>query len=247
MLKLLCYTIDETRWRSVGKLFIMKTYVALIALILSCSTYAQTSSFKHDIGLKFSSYQPEKFQLQYRYHANEKWAFGVNGRFGTRATYYSNGDYLIQDSIYELFSTEYRVNSFGIDFNAIRKLSFMKHNFYYVGGSLGVGSTVRRTRDTRTVYEPMEMSPGQQWYGPPFIGEVIESETYVTLRNSMNFNSRLFVGLDVPIVDRLSFNFELGISLDAEVGNTDQFNYVSLSVPGYVAGGLRFNFGRIKE
>jgi len=64
--------------------------------------------------------------------------------------------------------------------------------------------------------------------------EVLESEYSATVSNEMDFNIRLFVGADVPIVDRLSLNFELGIF--------NSFGYSNIQ--GFLNGVLRYNFGK---
>lgn len=224
----------------------MRSIITVLMLSLTYTSFSQTS-FKHDIGLKLSTYQPESFQLQYRYHLNEKWAFSASAHFGIRSTYNDYGAYVSSDSsTYELRSTEFRFHTYGIDFGAIRKLNFMKHNYYYVGGNAGVGAITRVRHNSRTLYEPNTDSGFSNSFFPlhPLIGEILESEYNVAISNAMNVKARLFTGLDVPIVDRLIFNFELGLLFDMQFSGVDQF--AILQIPGYLTGGLRYNFGKIE-
>ncbi len=223
----------------------MKTLIALLLLLVTIPSYSQSTDFKHDFGLRLSTYQPETFQLQYRFHLNEKWAFSASAHFGSRSRYYNEGEYLIQDSLYELYSTAYHQRTYGIDLGAVRKLSFMKHKFYYVGGSVGVGTTAYSTHNERMVYTPILTDPTFT-YGigiPPPIDEIVDSEYHATVRNTLHVKSRLFTGVDVPIVDRLTFNFELGIMFDMEFDN--MYHVVYGNIPGYLRGGIRYRFGKI--
>ncbi|MDB2656590.1 hypothetical protein N9Y60_00895 [Crocinitomicaceae bacterium] len=224
----------------------MKTYIALLALTLSFTSYSQAPNFKHDLGLKLSTFQPESFQVQYRYHLNEKWALSANAYFGRRTFNSYYGNYIVQDSIYESYSTQYSQNSYGIDLGAVRKLSFMKHNFYYVGGSVGVGVTTFSSNNRRTLYIPVLPDPGVA-YGynfPPPIDQVIELDQSGYVNNTIHIKSRIFVGADVPIIDRLSLNVELGVALDVRQGfGSELFNI--WDVPGYASGGLRYRFGKV--
>lgn len=223
----------------------MKKYLTFLLLLCALNSNAQTTNFRHDIGIKLSTNQPERFQLQYRFHASEKWAYSANAYFGIRNSYYSNGDYIIQDSIYEINSLQLQYHSYGIDFGAIRKLSFMKHNFYYVGGSFGVGATTRSQHYSRMTYETSSGSPAPPYGVYPLLENLIDSEHNTIIGNSMNVNTRLFIGADVPIVDRLTFNFELGIAGSLEVNTQDQFAIIE--IPGYLTGGLRYRFGKTEN
>jgi len=213
-------------------------------LVLASSSFAQSDSFKHDIGLKISSWQPERFQLQYRYHFNESWAFSANAYVGTESIYFSDGDYLIQDSLYEMNSSEYRYNTYGVEFGAIRKLNFMKHNFYYVGASAGFGGATRSSHYNRMVFTVKDADPTMPAAPFPYLDEVVDSEYSATIDNAMAAKSKLFVGADFPILDRLSFNCELGMMMNFEFYAKDKFNYFTGA--GYFSGGLRYNFGKVE-
>jgi hypothetical protein len=220
----------------------MKTILIVIVAIGAFTTKAQSTYFKHDIGIRASSYNMERFRLDYRYHLSEKWTFSVGGYYGDQSHFSWNGAYL-NDSTYESFTHQITLRAYGVTFGAQRKLNFMKHNFYYVGTDIGVGITNRKFTFSRFVFVP----EGDQTSPSPFfpgIGEVLENEFEVSSNNAFNLNNRLFVGADVPIVDRLSFNLEVGMVVNLESANYNGYstNYVDLLA--FASGGLRYRFGK---
>jgi hypothetical protein len=92
------------------------------------------------------------------------------------------------------------------------------------------------------LYEPLENDPTFTYAPHPAVGNVVEEEQTATIRNRMQLKSRVFVGADIPIVDRLTLNFQLGLLALFEHSSQDLFNYYQLS--GSFSGGLRYRFGK---
>ncbi|GAB5416374.1 MAG: hypothetical protein Crog3KO_09880 [Crocinitomicaceae bacterium] len=220
----------------------MKTILIAIAALCAFSLSAQTSNFKQDIGLRIGTLDAERFQLDYRFHKNEKWSYTLTGYFGNKNNYYSNFGFVIPDSTFEIESSQFRRNSFGATFGIQRQLNFMKHDYYYAGASLGGGSVSYSSHYRRTTYAASEDSI---YSGPfPQLGEELESESQTYVNNAFNINTRIYIGADVPIIDRLYLNFELGLIAELEINNVQQFSYIS--IPGYFSGGIRYRFGKVE-
>ncbi len=210
--------------------------MALCAFSLS----AQTSNFKQDIGLRVGTLDAERFQLDYRFHKSEKWSFTLTGYYGSRSNGFSNFGYVIPDSTFEIESSQFSRNSYGGSFGVQRQLNFMKHNYYYVGASLGGSSVAYRSFYRRSIYETIENPQSSSPF--PELGDEIESEDFSLLWNTFSINTRIYVGADLPLIDRLYLNFELGLIAEYEVNNMHQFSYIHL--PAYFTGGIRYRFGK---
>jgi hypothetical protein len=218
----------------------MKTLLVFFAALITYSANAQTPNFKHDIGIRLSSDQNESFQLQYRFHKNELWSFFAEGTYGGRSSNTQNSQFIFPDSLYEAVFSDSRRSSFGLNLGAQRRLSFMKHDFYYTGASLGFYTSEYRSQYDRVLYLANE---GQDPENPfPDIIDVLETETINTSYNSVGVKAKLFVGADFPLTDRLNLNFELGMNADYDIPTTQNFRTMNMNM--YFLGGLRYQFGK---
>lgn len=219
----------------------MKTLIVAFFAFYGASTFAQTQ-FKHDIGVRFSSDDEERLQLQYRWHKSDKWAFGVTASYGQ----YGNGNYSLQledgDTTYIANSYYYDFQHYSLMVDVVRKLSFMKHNFYYVGASIGGGAIQRNYNSYWARYEAAGDASSSLF---PNVGEEIESERYYDHGGGVSGRARLYVGADVPILDRLTFNLEVGTGLAIARYDSSFSGYSYWS--GSVTGGLRYRFGKAES
>lgn len=220
----------------------MKTLMVVFAALITYSANAQTTTAKHDIGIRLSSDRNESFQLQYRFHKNERWSFFVEGTYGGRSSGTYSNQFVYPDSLFEVVSNNYNRSTIGLNFGAQRRLSFMEHNFYYVGASVGVGTTIFESRYNRTLYLAEENEDPNVFF--PNILDVVETESSRSTDNIVSVKSKLFVGADFPLVNRLNLNFELGMNADMDVYTTLPFS--TLNMHGYFVGGLRYQFGKTK-
>lgn len=222
----------------------MKTAFAAILCVLTFNSFAQSPEFRHDIGLRLGSFDQEQFQLEYRYHFNEKWSFGARGYFGLYRSLTWDGGYLVKDSIFQSNNIEYQRMTYGISFGAQRRLNFMKHNYYYVGVNLGFGTTQVRNTYNRMVYViDFDPSSPANAYSLPPVGDIIEKALTVDNDISLNLRNHLCVGADVPVLDKLSLNLEIGVISDLQFPDglyLDQFQMMP-----YASGGLRYRFGKL--
>lgn len=217
----------------------MKTIlITLITLSGISFSHAQTSDFKHDIGLRLSSNNYERYRLDYRYHKNERWTLSVGAYFGSNNSFVYNGTYL-NDTTYQAISHQFDMMSYGVSFGMQRKLNFMKYNFYYVGADLGVGAVSRKYTNSRFVYDVDPTSTDLIIFT-----NLIEDEQNVNLSNALNVNTRLFAGADVPIVDRLALNLEIGLLSGVESSRINGIQTTYFNLIAYASGGLRYRFGK---
>lgn len=218
----------------------MKAIIITVLLILGVqnTVQAQIQGGKHDLGIRVSSFDQERFQLNYRYHKNEKWTFQVTGQYGSSGNSYYNEKYSLQDSTnYEISVSGYSYDHYGLSIGLRRNLSFMKHNYYYVGAGLGGGYTELVYSSFSALYE---VEPSSDSY--PVFGDLLESEDERQITKGWHSTARIYTGLDIPILDRLSLNLELGI-LNNLTGMPES-SWMSNTIYGYVSGGLHFNIGK---
>jgi len=222
----------------------MKATFAAFFCLMALNLNAQSLNPKYDIGLRIGSFQNEKLQLEYRYHVSEKWSLIGRVHIGVSQSIKTEGDYLIQDSLYQSFTNDFQRLSYGLSFGAQRRLNFMKHDFYYVGANLGLGTTRYRNTDVRMIYEPyFDQGISFSVFGPPPVGEVLERETTVSLQNAINVTNHIYVGADVPLVNHLSVNLEIGVVSALEVLNSSDITLTTIQLAPFVSGGLRYSFG----
>lgn len=221
----------------------MKTFLkfALVGLVLTPMT--AFSQYKHDIGLKLSSFERENLQLEYRWHANEKWAFTANLMYGIEGNRYYYENLLPGDTTFESVSNQYLSRNSSISIGAVRKFSFMKHNFYYVGAAIGGGYQVRTFTTYENVYELDPSVPTSPPYFFYYSGDgPIETTKYEDKYSNYSLISRLYFGVNVPIIDRVAVNFEGGMR--NEIGGVYN-SFVRVDFGFYGTVGLRYNFGKI--
>lgn len=226
----------------------MKTALITIILFSALITSAQTSNFRHDIGLRFGSVEARNFELQYRFHKNEKITYTAGLQYGDRSNVISSSGYIYPDSLYQFNNYQFVRRSYGLTVGVQRHLDFMKYNFFYVGANVGVGISRFNETNSRMTYTVSEDQSTDNYYAQlPLLDEIVESTLETSFTNGTNMNGTLFAGVDIPIIDRLSFNFEMGIMLDFETRsyNGQQTSISQMHLP--ITGGLRYHFGKYSK
>lgn len=196
------------------------------------------SQYKHDVGLKINTTPEERFQFEYRWHQNEKWSWSASLNFGSRGDYFY-GERWDSDSTYLAQSSTVMNNYFSGAIGVNRKFTFMKHNYYYAGAMIGGGTRSQHWSIWEGKYSIADSTTNQ----PPFPFEPMQETYSATVRNYATFNTRLYLGGDFPILDRLSLNVEAGLFCNLETVETFRYFYLS----GFVTGGLRYSFGKEKS
>jgi len=220
----------------------MKTYLASIATIVLFLPTISFAQFNHDVGLKISTNEYERFHLEYRWHPNETWALTASLVYGDRYDYYSYSNREIVDSTMEIFSNSGQTKSYNLSVGALRKLTFMKHNYYYIGGNVGAGRVIERHSSYRELYF---LDSTALTYGVYQPGEQIEGSEAHANYNLFTVTSRLYLGADVPLLDRLTLNMECGLGAALSFYPNSS---VYLNSRLYASAGLRYRFGRdLKE
>lgn len=220
----------------------MKTILASFTVLILLFPNSVLGQFKHDIGMKVNSNEYERFQLEYRWHPNEKWAFTTAFTYGTRFDYYTYSHVAVEDSLITYYTNTGETISYNISVGAMRKLNFMKHNYYYLGANIGVGGLRDRNSSYRNTYT---LDSTALTYGVYQPGEDVDGWDTHNSYNSFSTVSRVYLGADVPILDRLSLNMEAGIWANMSFY---QNNSVYFNSRLYASAGLRYRFGRdLKE
>lgn len=116
----------------------------------------------------------------------------------------------------------------------------MKHNFYYAGATIGARFENYNSSTNISVYDLDSSFSPSYWYG--YYAAPFEPGTSEYNYSALAMTSKLYVGANVPIVDRLSFTVEgdFNYSLEART------NYFRSSLAFYTSFGLRYNFGRLE-
>ncbi len=218
----------------------MKTYTFLLIGFLSITQWSN-AQYKQDIGLKIGYDPVDRYQLEYRWHANEKWSFVASANYGN-VNHFSNVAYPISDTViaynFHNYNTRYVGGSIGVQ----RRLNFMKHNFYYVGATIGGGGI---NRDFRTFKTTMKVDSAAGAFYP--YGDVVSEEESVVRSNDFFTKTKLYLGADVPIVNRLSLNCELGLNFGVSKWSAYSFNSYVFEMFLVANAGLRYRFGKDKE
>lgn len=219
----------------------MKTLFKITLFCLLFTPINAFAQFKHDLGIKGTNLDTERLQLEYRLHKNENWAF--TGTFGYAGsgyrTSYAEG-LLPGDTTYQTIYNMYQRSFYSLSVGGLRKFSFMKHNFYYAGATIGARFENYNSSTNISVYDLDSSFSPSYWYG--YYAAPFEPGTSEYNYSALAMTSKLYVGANVPIVDRLSFTVEGGFNYSLEA----RTNYFRSSLAFYTSFGLRYNFGRLE-
>lgn len=223
----------------------MKTYnwILVIALLIvgQSSSIAQ---YKYDIGLRASTYDLERFQLDARLHFDSPYSLVFSLANGSR----SDGQYtqtpVYNDSLMNINQSFYNTTNNVFKVGVQRKLSFLATDVFYAGATVGFGYDRRRTSNSSSVYivETDSMGNLQDPFLAPWDFQSSDYSDYIS--RAINAQLGLSFGMDVPISKRFSINAEIGLT--GIYSRSLDYPTTIINLLGSVSGGLRYSFGKRK-
>jgi len=216
---------------------IMKTFFVGIASFFFLLPSTSLAQYNHDIGLKVSTNEYDKFQMEYRWHPNNKWAFTGTVNFGKLYWSDQNWSSIKGDSTIAYVDQNSITKAFTVSIGALRKFHLMEHNFYYAGANIGYGGAVNDFATYRNVYL---VDSTQLFFGEYFQTNVLDRTETHQRTNYHLATTRLYLGADVPIFGRFSLNVETGYR--GMLAMSSQ-NIGIFDLQFFATGGLRFQFG----
>lgn len=213
-----------------------KNFILFTFIFVTSVSFAQ---YRYDIGVRTSTYDLERFQLEQRFHFDSPWSLVVTMTTGGKSdgTYTQTLTY--SDSLFDVNFNNSQIRNNGIKMGVQRKLGFFATDVFYTGASLGFG--LQKQRDNYSSITYSNTGAGENI--PGFNTEITEVSSTTQLYESSEINSQLALsfGMDVPISKRLSINAELGFAGMFSRSMTYDFSRIDLF--GSVSGGLRYQFG----
>lgn len=211
--------------------------ISLIAFIfVTTGSFAQ---YKYDIGLRASSYDMERFQLEQRFHLDSPYSIVVTFASGSS----SSGSYsqtpVYNDSLITISNFNYTIQNNALKVGVQRKLGFLATDVFYAGATLGIGYERGQNRSYSSTFSIGDsiVDPNPYMYS----WNEISSESFQNNTKALNAQLGLSVGMDVPISKRFSINAEIGLA--GIFRNSFTYDYSIINLSGTVSGGLRYQFG----
>jgi hypothetical protein len=222
----------------------MKSTISIVSffafIFVSTTSVAQ---YKYDIGLRASTYDMERFQLEARFHLDNPYSITaalISGSSGSGSSYISP---VYGDSLYFVNQSSSHMNNIGLKVGVQRKLGFLASNMFYAGATVGFGYEKHSSSNytaTHAYFEDTLISnPGPYFF---WYWDEIESEQTHSRTSAINAQLGLSFGMDVPLSKRFSVNAQLGLT--ALYQNNLDYNYSIITLQGTVSGGLRYSFGK---
>ncbi|MFK7787527.1 MAG: hypothetical protein AB8B56_20555 [Crocinitomicaceae bacterium] len=221
----------------------MKSKISIVSLFVcifvSSSSFAQ---YKYDIGLRMSSYDMERFQLDARFHLDSPYSLlfsVVNG-----SSY--SGNYsqtpVFNDSLIQIQNSSYNTTNNLFKFGVQRKLGFLATDVFYAGATVGFGFDRQNSLLSNATYSVETDSLGN--LQDPYLSawEYQNSDFTESTNRAVSAQLSLSFGMDVPISKRFSINAEIGLTAGYRHSLSYSINYIDLI--GSVSGGLRYSFGK---
>lgn len=218
----------------------MKIYhwiLLVVGLIIGQSS--AVAQYKYDVGLRISTYELERFQLDGRYHFKSPYSILVSLTSGWYMDSERHEGQIHEDSLIYYSSTRVNESSNSLNIGVQRKLGLFETDMFYGGATIGLGYKKYSGWHSSGVYQidSTQMNPSPV----NFTSEVYSSETISSTR-TLSAQLTLSIGMDVPLSERLYLNVELGLisAYRSLMNSSSSFfeQYMSFS------GGLRYSFGK---
>ena len=207
-----------------------KSVVLFSFIFVSSVSFAQ---YKYDIGLKASTYDLERFQLEQRYHFDSPWSLVLAVTSGSRWTSTYTEMPIYNDSLFDIAEGCNYLGYHGLKIGVQRKLDLFATKVFYTGASLGVGLRKQREDHRLTTYSHNGIDENNPAWNPEMV--IVSSRQYVYEYSEINAQLALSFGMDVPISKRFIINAELGMAAI--------YAWSTINLQGSVSGGLRYQFG----
>lgn len=212
----------------------------VLFIFASFNSFAQ---YKYDIGLKMSSYEMERFQLEQRIHLNSPYSIVVTFATGSRMYGNNTQSSIYNDSLIDVSNNFSFTKNNAIKVGVQRKLGFLETDVFYVGAQLGMGFEQQRDnffKATYSVNDSTQVYPSAHSYIG--YGEEISSNHVTNSSNAINAQLGLSFGMDVPITKRFSINAEIACA--ALYRKSFNYQYSGIYFQPSFSGGLRYLFGK---
>lgn len=102
-------------------------------------TSVSFAQYKYDIGLKASTYDLERYQLEQRFHFDSPWSITVTLLTGTKFASAISRTPTYSDSLFDDNYEGHDTQNSGIKMGVQRKLGLFATDVFYTGASLGFG------------------------------------------------------------------------------------------------------------
>ena len=214
----------------------IKRISLFIFIFASSGSFAQ---YKYDIGLRASSYDMERFQLEQRFHLDSPYSIVVTLSTGGKGYGSYSQTPIYNDSLVTISNSNYNIQNNALKVGVQRKLGFLATDVFYAGATLGVGFERGNSQYYSTTYSVGDsvVDPNPYMYS----WNEINSASFTDRTKAINAQFGLCFGMDVPISKRLSVNAEIGFS--GIFTNSFTYDYSTINLFGSVSGGLRYQFG----
>ena len=208
----------------------------LLLLLFTLSWSGLFAQYNYDVGLKVSTNELERFQLEGRYHFKSPFSLLVFLSRGSELSYNRFQIPLQEDSLYAFQEDHVETTNHSIRIGVQRKLGFLATDAFYVGASLGMGHEKQYSRITSEQHV-IDSIVGHQTYSH----DVSVVHLYENTR-ALKAELVLSAGMDVPLTNRFSVNAELGLRTFYRKSLNSESSFLSQRM--YVSGGLRYSFGK---
>ncbi|MDG1330853.1 MAG: hypothetical protein P8P74_00875 [Crocinitomicaceae bacterium] len=221
----------------------MKVKISIASLFIfifvSSASFAQ---YKYDIGLKASSYEMERLQLESRFHLNNRYSIVVTLATGSRSYGSSSQTSFYSDSLFDLTQNHFRATSNTLKIGIQRKLGFLASDVFYAGATIGFGHEQQQNRSYTATYFVQSDSTLS---GSPYLyndWNEISSSDDLNRTSAINAQLGISFGMDIPLTKRFSINAEIAFAGIYKKSLDYPQSFIDLQ--GNVSGGLRYSFGK---
>ncbi|MCR9172305.1 MAG: hypothetical protein NXI10_07445 [bacterium] len=226
----------------------MKQLLILFLLFVGFTLHGQ-EAFKHDIGFRINSFHQERFQMQYRFHKNERINWTIDAHFNEQAVTNGRGEYDSQNTDqYILTSEEWREQYLGVNVGFQYKFFKMKYNFYYIGMKVGYTHGFFRYIHDQIIYEYHQFESfypfGKGGGAYPKPKEITAVNYWESKKQNEYMQTCFNAGGSFPIDHRLLLNVEVGWIAGWEREEYSNATSYDGYFPWYASGGLLFQFGK---
>jgi hypothetical protein len=216
---------------------VIKPFSLFLFIFVASSSFAQ---YKYDIGLKASTYEMERFQVEQRFHLNSPYSIVVTLAIGSRNTGNQGVSPYYSDSLFNFTNNQFSATNNALKIGVQRKLGFFATDVFYAGATIGIGFEQQTSRSFTATYSVGDSMPLQNHY--LYDWEEINSANDLTNTNAVNGQLALSFGMDVPLSKRFSINAEIAIA--GLYQNSLDNSFSSINMIGSFSGGLRYQFGK---
>jgi len=223
---------------------LMKINISIISffafIFVSSASFSQ---YKYDIGLRASSYDLERFQLDFRYHLDSPYSLVFSIGSGSDGSGNHTQSPVFNDSLLTINNRFQNASNTVFKFGVQRKLGFLASDVFYVGATIGLGFDQERYSNDLATYVVETDSMGNVKnpidYPWGYQGSVYSASTF----RAVNAQLALSAGMDVPLTKRFSINAEIGFAGIYRKILDNSFTSIITLYPS-VSGGLRYSFGK---